>query len=71
MKQKFKMLSPALLGCGAPKLLPSKLGRILQDMKLNKTKIRCILRQNRNHPSTKEIGTWAQITEKPLPKSDT
>jgi len=44
--------------CRVPKLfrLPSRPGRIVQDMKLNKTKVRYILRQNRKQMATKEIA---------------
>ena len=43
--------------CRVPKLfrLSSKLGRIVQDMKLNKTKVRYILRQNRKKVPQKRL----------------
>src|SRR5690606_19651637 len=52
--------------CRVPKLfrLSSKLGRIVQDMKLNKTKIRYILRQNRKGVSTKEIARDVKVSQR-------
>ena len=52
--------------CRVPKLfrLPSKLGRIVQDMKLNKTKVRFILRQYRKHASTKEISRDVKVSQR-------
>jgi len=59
----FSMLK---LPCGVPKLfrLPSKLGRIVQDMKLNKTKVRYILRQNRKRVPTKEIARDVKVSQR-------
>ena len=52
--------------CRVPKLfrLPSKLGRKVRDMKLNKTKIRFILRQYRKHASTKEISRDVKVSQR-------
>jgi hypothetical protein len=41
--------------------LPSKLGRIVQDMKLNKTKVRYILRQNHKGVATEEIAQDVKV----------
>ena len=53
-------------GCRVPKLfrLSSKLGRIVQDMKLNKTKVRYILRQNRKGVATKEIARDVKVSQR-------
>lgn len=52
--------------CRVPKLfrLSSKLGRIVQDMKLNKTKVRYILRQNRKRVPTKEIARDVKVSQR-------
>ena len=52
--------------CRVPKLfrLSSKLGRIVQDMKLNKTKVRYILRQNRKGVATKEIARDVKVSQR-------
>lgn len=44
--------------------LPSKLGRIVQDMKLNKTKVRYILRQNRKRVATEEIARDVKVSQR-------
>jgi putative transposase len=50
--------------CGVPKLFrtPSKPGIIFRDMKLNKTKIHWIIRQNRKEVATKEIARHMKIS---------
>lgn len=59
----FSILLPE---CGVLKLfrLPSKLGRIVQDMKLNKTKVRYILRQNRKGVATEEIAQDIKVSQR-------
>jgi hypothetical protein len=57
---------PQMALCRVPKLfcLPSKLGRIVQDMKLNKTKVRYILSQNRNGVATIEIARDVKVSHR-------
>ena len=52
-----------ILVCKVPKLfrLSSKPGRIVRDMKLNKTKVRYILRQNRKGAATEEIARDVKV----------
>ncbi len=52
--------------CRVPKLFRflSRLGHPVQDMKLNKTKVRCILRQNRKGAATKEISRDVKVSQR-------
>ena len=52
--------------CRVPKLfrLSSKLGRMVQDMKLNKMKVRYILRQNRKRVPTKKIARDVKVSQR-------
>ena len=52
--------------CRVPELfrLSSKLGCIVQDMKLNKTKVRYIIRQNCKRMPTKEIAWDVKVSQR-------
>ena len=59
----FVLIEPC---CGVLKLfrLQSKLGRKVRDMKLNREKVRFILRQYRKHVSTKEISRDVKVSHR-------
>jgi putative transposase len=44
--------------------LPFELGRIVQDIKLNKTKVRYILRQDRKGAATEDIARDVKVSQR-------